>query len=85
WGAVQTTATGIAIFAGGALRDIVAAWIDAGLLGAVLTEQSMAYAVVYHVEILILFIALIALGPLVRQPDELNEQPPGMRLADFPG
>ena len=85
WGAVQTTATGIAIFAGGALRDIVAAWIDAGLLGAVLTEQSMAYAVVYHVEILILFIALIALGPLVRQPDEQNEQPPGMRLADFPG
>jgi BCD family chlorophyll transporter-like MFS transporter len=55
------------------------------LLGAVLTEQSMAYAVVYHFEILILFIALIALGPLVRQPDELNEQPPGMRLADFPG
>lgn len=85
WGAVQTTATGIAIFAGGALRDIVAVWIDAGLLGAVLTEQSMAYAVVYHVEILILFIALIALGPLVRQPDEQNEQPPGMRLADFPG
>ena len=85
WGAVQTTATGIAIFAGGALRDIVAAWIDAGLLGAVLTEQSMAYAVVYHVEILILFIALIALGPLVRQPDEQHEQPPGMRLADFPG
>jgi len=85
WGAVQTTATGIAIFAGGALRDIVAAWIDAGLLGEVLTEQSMAYAVVYHVEILILFIALIALGPLVRQPDEQNEQPPGMRLADFPG
>ena len=85
WGAVQTTATGIAIFAGGALRDIVAVWIDAGLLGAVLTEQSMAYAVVYHVEILILFIALIALGPLVRQPDELNEQPPGMRLPDFPG
>ena len=85
WGAVQTTATGIAIFAGGALRDIVAVWIDAGLLGEVLTEQSMAYAVVYHVEILILFIALIALGPLVRQPDEQNEQPPGMRLADFPG
>jgi BCD family chlorophyll transporter-like MFS transporter len=85
WGAVQTTATGIAIFAGGALRDIVAAWIDAGLLGEVLTEQSMAYAVVYHVEIFILFIALIALGPLVRQPDEQNEQPPGMRLADFPG
>ena len=85
WGAVQTTATGIAIFAGGALRDIVASWIDAGLLGAVLTEQSMAYAVVYHFEILILFIALIALGPLVRQPDELNEKPPGMRLADFPG
>lgn len=85
WGAVQTTATGMAIFAGGALRDIVAAWIDAGLLGEVLTEQSMAYAVVYHIEILILFIALIALGPLVRQPDEQNEQPPGMRLADFPG
>ena len=85
WGAVQVTATGVAIFAGGAIRDVVAGWVDAGVLGQALNVPTTAYAFVYHTEILILFATLIALGPLVRQPGEQSKQPPELRLADFPG
>jgi len=85
WGAVQVTATGVAIFTGGAIRDVVAGWVDAGLLGQALNVPTTAYAFVYHTEILILFATLIALGPLVRQPGEQSKQPPELRLADFPG
>ena len=85
WGAVQVTATGIAIFAGGAIRDLVAGWVSAGAFGTALNVPTTAYAFVYHIEIFILFAALVALGPLVRQPGEQIQQPPDLRLADFPG
>ena len=68
WGAVQVTATGVAIFAGGAIRDVVAGWVEADLLGQALNVPTTAYAFVYHTEILILFATLIALGPLSVSP-----------------
>jgi len=40
---------------------------------------------VYHIEILILFAALVALGPLVRRPGEQHVKQNGLQLADFPG
>lgn len=85
WGAVQTTAIGLALFAGGAIRDIAASLGAAGHLGSTLTDPVAAYSVVYHFEIFILFSALVALGPLVRQPGEQSQASPGLRLADFPG
>ena len=85
WGAVQVTATGVAIFAGGAIRDLVAGWVTAGAFGVALNLPTTAYAFVYHIEIFILFAALVALGPLVRQPGEQIQQPPDLSLADFPG
>jgi BCD family chlorophyll transporter-like MFS transporter len=85
WGAVQVTATGVAIFAGGAIRDLVDGWVSAGAFGTALDVPTTAYAFVYHIEIFILFAALIALGPLVRQPGEQIQQLPDLRLADFPG
>jgi len=39
---------------------------QSGALGTVLTDPSTGYAVVYHLEIALLFMTLIALGPLVR-------------------
>jgi BCD family chlorophyll transporter-like MFS transporter len=61
WGAAQATAAGIAIFAGGAIRDAVSAtsWVDT--LG-----PAIGYSVVYHVEIAALFLTLAVLGPLVK-------------------
>ena len=66
WGAVQATAAGLAIAAGGALRDLVDSFAAAGTLGPALAEASSGYGVVYHVEIALLFAGLAVIGPLVR-------------------
>jgi MFS transporter, BCD family, chlorophyll transporter len=67
WGAVQATAGGLAIAAGGALRDGVAYLATSGALGEALSSQAVGYSAVYHLEIALLFLTLIALGPLVRR------------------
>jgi len=86
WGAVQATAMGIAIAAGGALRDIVGLLAERGLLGPALTDSSVGYGFVYHLEIGLLFTTLAVLGPLVRYDGESRSRP-GSRfgLAEFPG
>jgi BCD family chlorophyll transporter-like MFS transporter len=66
WGAAQATAAGLAIFAGGALRDVIGGLAMSGTFGAALAEPSFGYSFVYHLEIALLFATLIALGPLVR-------------------
>ncbi len=66
WGAVQASAAGLAVAAGGIIRDGVAALAQHGLLGAALDNAATGYSVVYHIEIALLFAALVAIGPLVR-------------------
>jgi BCD family chlorophyll transporter-like MFS transporter len=66
WGAAQATATGAAIAAGGALRDIVSELAMRGDLGSALTLPSTGYCTVYHIEIALLFVTLVCLGRLVR-------------------
>ncbi|MGD8206456.1 MAG: BCD family MFS transporter [Thiohalocapsa sp.] len=65
WGAVQATAYGVAVAFGGALRDLVTALASEGVFGPVLTGPAVGYTVVYHLEIVLLFATLIAIGPLV--------------------
>ncbi len=65
WGAVQASATGVAIALGGGLRDAVATIGATGVLGPALMSEQAAYSVVYHLEIALLFGALIAMAPLV--------------------
>ena len=65
WGAVQSSTAGLAIALGGILRDVMASWGASGALGEVMAEPGSAYAFVYHLEILLLFVTLVALGPLV--------------------
>ena len=67
WGAVQSTAAGLAMFFGGALRDVVTQISSAGFLGQGMAVSFTGYSVVYHVEMLFLFITLVAVGPLVRK------------------
>ena len=67
WGAVQAAAAGLSMFLGGALRDAVNTLTSQGLLGTGLTDPSVAYSMVYHVEMLLLFLTLIAVGPLVKR------------------
>ncbi len=85
WGAVQATAAGLAIAAGGLLRDGVSYLASAGALGDALNQPSTGYSAVYHVEIALLFLTLIALGPLVRR-SAARTTPPTTHfgLAEFP-
>jgi len=64
WGAAQATAAGLSIFLGGALRDLVNTAASNGTLGDALSSNATGYSVVYHVEIGLLFVTLVALGPL---------------------
>ncbi len=65
WGAVQTTAAGLAVGLGGLARDLVTVLAERGLLGPAMTGPEAGYIAVYHVEIAILFLTLIVIGPLV--------------------
>jgi BCD family chlorophyll transporter-like MFS transporter len=58
WGAVQATAAGVGMAAGGLIRDAVA-------LGS---SPVMGYSAVYAIEIVLLALTLWAMGPLVRAP-----------------
>jgi len=86
WGAVQASAAGLGVALGGAIRDAVSAMASAGVLGPALTDPSVGYGAVYHIEIGLLFATLVAIGPLVRPA---NESPPqsssGFGLAELPG
>lgn len=86
WGAVQATCSGIAIALGGALRDGVTGLATQGALGEAMRSPSVGYSVVYHLEILLLFVTLVALGPLVRSAatDAARPHRP-FGLAEFPG
>jgi BCD family chlorophyll transporter-like MFS transporter len=84
WGAVQATSMGLAVGLGGVLRDVVGSYALAGGLGSVLQNPATGYAVVYQIELILLFISLAALGPLVKR---VWVQGPAKRpfgLADFP-
>ena len=86
WGAVQACCAGGAIALGGALRDVVSQLADTGALGPVLTGPAIGYGAVYHMEILLLFATLIALGPLARAQDRRRaESKNRFGLAEFPG
>ena len=66
WGAAQATAAGLSIAIGGALCDTVNGYALSGALGEALATPATGYSFVYHLEIGLLFITLVALGPLVR-------------------
>lgn len=69
WGAVQATAAGLSIAASGIVRDVGAAVAQTGILGEGMNEPAIGYLIVYHIEIALLFAALVALGPLVRSTE----------------
>jgi BCD family chlorophyll transporter-like MFS transporter len=82
WGATQAAAMGIGVALGGAIRDGVGALATSGALGPALNSTAVGYSAVYHLEIFLLFAALVAIGPLVRIG---VQQPSRFGLADLPG
>jgi len=86
WGAVQASAAGLAIALGGIIRDAVGALAMQGSLGSALIDPSIGYSVVYHLEIALLFVTLVAIGPLVSPAGEARAQPASrFGLARSPG
>ncbi len=85
WGAVQATASGLAIAGGGALRDLFTHVASSGILGPAVSGQAAGYAFVYHIEVFLLFATLVAIGPLAAFTRRRDAQG-GSRfgLAEFP-
>jgi BCD family chlorophyll transporter-like MFS transporter len=67
WGSVQATAAGVAMGLGGGLRDVVSALLAGDGAGQAPSTPATAYAVVYLIEIILLFMTLIVIGPLTRR------------------
>jgi MFS transporter, BCD family, chlorophyll transporter len=86
WGAVQATSAGLAMGTGGVMRDVIGHLANMGAMGHALTGPSISYLFVYHLELLMLFLGLAAIGPLAgyrKAEDELDN--PKFRLTEFPG
>ncbi len=84
WGAAQATAAGVGIAIGGVLRDLVSTLAGNGSLGSALTQPGVGYSTVYHVEILLLFFTLVALGPLVNRSASTDTAQGNVGLSEFP-
>ena len=84
WGAVQATAMGLGLAAGGILRDLTTKAAEAGALGPALDDISTGYIMVYHIEIALLFATLVTIGPLVRYR-RARSTSPSFGLAELPG
>jgi BCD family chlorophyll transporter-like MFS transporter len=91
WGGVVATAAVASVALGGALRDLVSTLGQAGVLGEVLATPGAGYGFVYHLEITLMFVTLVVLGPLVRHRPAAapghpsSDSPPRFGLAEFPG
>jgi BCD family chlorophyll transporter-like MFS transporter len=88
WGAVQATAAGVAIAAGGSLRDLLKEPMLSGAWGEAMQKTDMPYSFVYHLEIALLFATLVALGPVLRLLSQAADKPVqvnGFGLAQLPG
>jgi MFS transporter, BCD family, chlorophyll transporter len=86
WSAVQASAAGLAIAIGGLIRDAVGALAVSGRLGEALSSPATGYTTVYHIEIILLFATLVAIGPLVGlERMNRSHMPPKFGLAEFPG
>ncbi len=86
WGAVQATASGLAIASSGAIRDGVTKLANAGALGQAFQGPAAGYNVVYTIELLLLFATLAVIGPLAgRRRLHGGTISSRFGLAEFPG
>lgn len=87
WGAVFATCEGLSMACAGLIRDWLAGMVRSGQLAFGFNDASIPYSVVYHIETLLLFGTLVALGPLVRMVRSgAIRRDPGVEfgLADLP-
>ncbi|MEO1694054.1 MAG: BCD family MFS transporter [Pseudomonadota bacterium] len=75
WGAVQASATGLAMAVGGIVRDAIRSLSQAGVFGSGFDGTSLGYVVVYNLEIILLFAAMVVLGPLASHQRASERRP----------
>jgi MFS transporter, BCD family, chlorophyll transporter len=87
WGAVQATCGGLAVAFSGFVRDAVSSYALRGSFGTTLQSNATGYGFVYSTEIILLFVTLIALGPLVRVAGRSTTAVPRAKfgLVQYPG
>ena len=82
WGAVQAGSIGLALLAGGLVKDAVTALASTGALGVAMDRADIGYSVVYHIEIALLFAALAVLAPLAGRTRVRSDR---LSMAEMPG
>ncbi len=87
WGAVQATCGGLAVAFSGFVRDLVSSFALRGDFGTTLQSNATGYGFVYSTEICLLFVTLIALGPLVRVAGQstITKSNTKFGLVQYPG
>jgi len=86
WGAVFATAEGLSFALSGIMKDWLSHLASTGVLGPALTGPGVPYSTVYVLEIVMLFVTLVALGPVVDKRRATVEagSPRSFGLADTP-
>jgi BCD family chlorophyll transporter-like MFS transporter len=72
WGAAQATAGGIGVALGALIKDLVSNLAMRGEFGAALNDLATGYTFVYHLEILLIFVTLVVLGPLAQHLNRIS-------------
>lgn len=85
WGAVQASAAGLAVALGGLIRDGVSSLALADRIGETLAYRATGYGSVYLIEIVLLLVTMIVLGPLVgSQTGDFTVPQSRFGLTEFP-
>lgn len=85
WGAVQASCAGAGIAFGGLIRDGIAYFALREGLGQTLAYRATGYATVYVIEIMLLLVALVVLGPVIGLHLENRKMASeGFGLSEFP-
>lgn len=85
WGAVQASSAGLGVALGGLVRDAMANAALREALGATLAHRSTGYGTVYCVEIALLLVAMVVLGPVVGAGRTLtDDEERRFGLSEFP-
>lgn len=89
WGAVQASAAGLGIALGGLIRDGMTQIAMSSAMGTTLADRGTGYGAVYTLEVVLLLVTLLVLGPIVgkaiglTQINDANAQK-GLGLREFP-
>ncbi|WP_373490399.1 BCD family MFS transporter [Parasphingorhabdus sp.] len=85
WGAVQASCAGLGIALGGLIRDGIAYFALSDGMGATLADRATGYGTVFFLEILLLLVTMVVLGPVIgRDKQRLHGESESFGLSEFP-